>query len=149
MKFIYLGSFLLFMLYAPFYVFGYQNVMASDTNAVIKLNKDAYKARFTEAAQTVALATKALNLATNLKYDAGMAEAWRTIGIGYSYQYEQVKAFDSYLNSLQIYKASNNQIGLAKVYNNIGNLYRDNEYEKSLTILRCRLLLPKASKILP
>jgi tetratricopeptide (TPR) repeat protein len=141
MKFIYLGSFLLFMLYAPFYVFGYQNVMASDTNAVIKLNKDAYKARFTEAAQTVALATKALNLATNLKYDAGMAEAWRTIGIGYSYQYEQVKAFDSYLNSLQIYKASNNQIGLAKVYNNIGNLYRDNDYEKSLHYFKMSLII--------
>ena len=143
MKFIYFGSFLLFILITPFYVLGYQNVTAADTNMVIKLNKDAYKARLSEAAQTVAIATKALNLATGLKYDAGIAEAWRTIGIGYSYQYEQVKAFDSYLNALQIYKANDNQVGVAKVYNNIGNLYRDNDYEKSLHYFKMAVIIAK------
>jgi tetratricopeptide (TPR) repeat protein len=147
MKFIYSGLFLLFVLLAPLYVFGIQNVTAADTAKVIKLNKDAYKARLSEAGQTVALAQKALNLATQLKYNTGIAEAYRTIGIGYSYQYEQVKAYDNYLNALQVFQADNNSLGIAKVYNNIGNLYRDNDntYDKALTYFKKAMLIaPKA-----
>ena len=139
MKFIYLGLFTLFVLYAPLYAFGYQNVTAGDTIEVIKLNKEAYKARSSEAAQTVALAQKALKLAIVLKYEPGKAEAYRTIGIGYSYLYDQPRAFDNYLNALQCFKDNNNKAGEAKVYNNIGNLYRDNDYEKALVYFKMSL----------
>jgi tetratricopeptide (TPR) repeat protein len=125
-------------------VFGFQNVTnkvneiprinsGADTNEVIRLNQAAYDARKNFANQTVTLGTRALKLATKLKYLNGIAEAYRVIGIGYSYQFKEVEAFDNYLNALSNYKATNNIRGIAKVDNNLGNLYRDNEYDTAIT----------------
>jgi tetratricopeptide (TPR) repeat protein len=136
MKINYLGYFLLFILFAPLYVFGSQNVTAQDTNEVIRLNKEAYKARLSEATKTVALGNKALALATKLRYNNGMGEACRVIGIGLGYQYDQVGAIDSYMEALIHFTDAHNKNGIAKVYNNIGNLYRDNEYDRALTYFK-------------
>lgn len=131
MKIIHLISLFIFILFTPLYVFGYQNVTASDTARVYKLLSDAYDNRMTDALLTVSKATEALKLSNNLKYELGIAEAYRTIGIGYSYQYKQADALTNYLNSLSRFQAINNKLGVARVYNNIGNLYRDNDYESA------------------
>jgi len=132
MKIIYSICFLFLVAVTPFYAFGFQNVTQQDTMQVDQLNAQAFKLRQTDADQTIEIATRALNLAKKMGYATGMAESYRTIGIGYSYQYDQVKAFDYYLNALSQYQQSNNKTGEAKVYNNIGNLYRDNDNETAL-----------------
>ena len=98
---------------------------------IYKLLSDAYDSRMTDALLTVSKATEALKLSNTLKYETGIAEAYRTIGIGYSYQYKQSDALTNYLNALSHFQTVNNQLGIARVYNNIGNLYRDNNYEKA------------------
>lgn len=132
MKIFYSICFLLLVSVSPFYAFGFQNVTQQDTNEVNRLNAQAFKMRQSDADQTIALATKALNIAKKIPFPNGVAEAYRTIGIGYSYQYDQIKAFDYYLNALSQYQQIDNRTGEAKVYNNIGNLYRDNDNETAL-----------------
>jgi len=132
MKVFYLGCFLLSVLLTPLYVFGFQNVTAPDSNEVIKLNKEAFAVRKAVPQQTISLATKALGIAKDLKYSNGIAESYRIIGIGYSYKFDQVHAFENYLSSLQTYKSAKNRLGQARVNNNIGNLYRDNEANTAL-----------------
>lgn len=133
MKIIRLGYFLLFILISPLYVFGFQNVTSADTAEVIRLNKEAYKARLSEATKTVALGQKALALAKKIKnYNNGIGESYRIIGIGLGYQYNQREAIDNYLEALTWFDKAHNKNGIAKVYNNIGNLYRDNDHDMAL-----------------
>lgn len=130
-----------FILFAPLYVFGYQNVTASDTVRIYKLLADAYDSRMTDALLTISKATEALKISTNLKYENGVAESYRTIGIGYSYQSKLPEALTSYLNALSRFQAINNKLGIARVYNNIGNLYRDNDYESASDNFKKALVL--------
>jgi len=145
MKILYLVCCYLLSSFTPLYVFGLQNVLAGDTNEVIRLNTEAYSVRLSEAVQTVEIAKRALALANKLSYKNGMAEAYRNMGIGWSYQYEPVKAFDSYLNALTYFQECGNKSGTAKVYNNIGNLYRDNDYDTALKYFK--MALPIAVKL--
>lgn len=132
MKFFRLVYFCFFLLYAPLYVFGFQNVTANDTLRVKKLITDAYDSRMSDALLTISKGTQALELAKQLHYENGIADAYRTIGIGYAYQYTQDKALDNYLQAYSHYQSANNKAGIAKVFNNIGNLYRDNDYGAAL-----------------
>jgi tetratricopeptide (TPR) repeat protein len=136
MKIFSLGFSLIFILFAPVYVFGYQKVTDADTNEVIRLNKEAYKARLSEATQTVRIADNAIKLARKINYPNGIAEAYRIKGIGLGYLYDQVHAFDCYMEALSFFKSVGNKNGTAKVYNNIGNLYRDNDYETALSYFK-------------
>ena len=45
-------------------------------------------------------------------------------------------AIENYLTSLTLFSKSKNKEGEAKVNNNIGNLYRDVDYDKSLRIFQ-------------
>jgi len=132
MKIFYLGIAFLLILSTPFYGFGFQKVTAADTLEVIRLNNRAYEARKAHADQTVVFGQKARDLSIDLKYKTGIAESWRMIGIGYSYQFNQPQAFDAYLNALSTYQDNKDSAGVAKVNMNIGNLYRDNDYDKAL-----------------
>lgn len=141
------GYFLLFILLSPLYVFGFQNVTKADTAEVIRLNKEAYKARLSEATKTVALGRKALALARKIpNYPNGVGESYRIIGIGLGYQYNQRDAIDSYLEALTWFDNAKNKNGIAKVYNNIGNLYRDNDHDMALKNYRQGLSIARGLK---
>ena len=136
--------FLSFMLFAfTAFATGEFEIANQDTNRVKSLNLQAYEARQSDPAQTVAIAAKALALAQKLNYDSGVAEAYRVTGVGQYYLNLLPEAIKSYLNALTYFQKIGDLHGQAKVYNNIGNLYRDNEYdmaldffEKSLSIAR-------------
>src|SRR6185437_6678516 len=115
---------------------GSEGNAAADTNQVIKLNKAAYENRLTNPDQTVSEADKALAIAQQLNYTNGIGEAYRVMGIGNYYLNRPEKAIDNYLNALQSFTKSNNLRSQAKVYNNIGNLYLDNDYDQSLDFLQ-------------
>jgi tetratricopeptide (TPR) repeat protein len=115
---------------------GSESNAAADTSQVIKLNKAAYENRLTNPDQTVSEAGKALVIAQQLNYTNGIGEAYRVMGIGNYYLNQPEKAIDDYLNALQSFTKSNNLRNQAKVYNNIGNLYLDNDYDQSLDFLQ-------------
>ncbi|MDF2433919.1 MAG: hypothetical protein JWP44_3550 [Mucilaginibacter sp.] len=114
-----------------------------DTNEVIKLNKQGFAMRLTDPAQTVSDASKALAIAQKIDYDTGIAESWRVMGIGNYYLSQPVKAIDNYLTALNFFTKINDLRGEAKVYNNIGNLYRDNDYDRALGFFTKSLVIAK------
>ncbi|MBC7912497.1 MAG: tetratricopeptide repeat protein, partial [Pyrinomonadaceae bacterium] len=103
-----------------------------DSVEVNKLNKLGYHNRLIDAEQTIAYAERALAIAEKINYTNGIAEAYRVKGIGKYYLDQSESAIENYLDALRFFKQSNNQEGVAKVYNNIGNLYMDVDFDKSL-----------------
>lgn len=108
------------------------DITRQDTNTVIQLNKQAYEARLRNAEEAISTADKALSLATKLNYVRGMAEACRMKGIGQYYLNQPEDAIANYLQALSYFLKCDDKIGEAHVDNNIGNLYRDNDYDQSL-----------------
>lgn len=105
---------------------------SQDTAEVNLLNKQAFQMRQTDHDQTIKKGEQALELAQRINYINGIAEAYRTMGIGEAYANEEAKAIADYSNALTYYKRADNELGQAKVYNNIGNLYLAIDYDQSL-----------------
>ncbi len=119
----------------------------SDTAKVILLNNQAFNARLTNPDLTISKANKALKLALKLNYINGIAESYRVIGVGKSYKNSPDASIEYYLNALTYLKKGNNLEGEAKVYNNIGNLYRDIDHIKSLENFNKSLKIAKKLEI--
>nr|WP_067061628.1 tetratricopeptide repeat-containing sensor histidine kinase [Mucilaginibacter sp. L294] len=120
---------------------GSVDVALKDTSEVIKLNKQAYDNRYTSPEQTIADATKALSIAEKLQYTRGIGESYRIMGIGNYYLNQAGAAINNYLKSLEFFKKTGDLRSQAKVLNNIGNLYLDNDYGKALEYLKSALSL--------
>ncbi|BAU55161.1 tetratricopeptide repeat protein [Mucilaginibacter gotjawali] len=119
--------------------------LARDTNEVIKLNKQGFAGRLTNPEQTVNNAEKAMALAKSLDYKRGIGESYRVRGIGNYYLNQSQKAIDDYLTAIDYFKQANDLHSQAKVYNNIGILYRDNDYDDALNFFN--QALPIALKL--
>ena len=119
------------------------DITDKDTVEIIKLNKQGFAMRLTDPDQTVADAAKALKLSQKLKYDAGIGESYRIMGIGNYYLDQPRKAIDNYLSALSYFQQINDIKGKGKVYNNIGNLYRDNDYDRALEFFEKSLDIAK------
>jgi tetratricopeptide (TPR) repeat protein len=113
------------------FAIGEDDIAKQDTNDVKSLNKQALDERLTDPAQTTLLGKKSLQLAQKLNYDSGIAEAYRVTGIGQYYLNQLNQAIASYMSALTYFKKINDLRGEAAVYNNIGNLYRDNDNIRS------------------
>lgn len=124
-----------------FYIQAFSQPSASDSNLVIKLNKIGYEQRLINPLITLKNSEKALKIATSLNYNDGIAEAYRVKGIGQYYNNRSDRAIDSYLISLSYYRKTQNLTGQAKVYNNIGNLYRNVDFDKGLEYFKKSLSL--------
>ncbi len=120
-----------------------QNTVGQDTNEVIKLNKQGFGMRLTNPNQTIVIGNKALSIAQNLKYDAGIGESYRVMGIGYYYLNQSKKAIDDYLTALSYFQRIKDLPGQGRVYNNIGNLYRNDDYDLSLEFFTKALAIAK------
>jgi tetratricopeptide (TPR) repeat protein len=123
------------------FAIGEDDIAKQDTNDVKSLNKQALDERLTDPAQTTLLGKKSLQLAQKLNYDSGIAEAYRVTGIGQYYLNQLNQAIASYMSALTYFQKINDLRGEAAVYNNIGNLYRDNDnirskeyFDKALSI---------------
>ncbi|MGN6638036.1 MAG: tetratricopeptide repeat protein [Mucilaginibacter sp.] len=108
---------------------------SQDTAEVKLLLKQGYGSRMTDHEQTIKKGEQALELAQKLNYLNGIAESYRILGIGEYYANHEVKAIGDYLEALSYYKAAKNILGQAQVYNNIGNLYLNIDYDQSLEYL--------------
>ncbi|TZF80804.1 tetratricopeptide repeat protein [Pedobacter sp. BS3] len=103
-----------------------------DTNLIISLNERGYSIRLTNPTQTQKYADSALSLSKKINYKRGIAEAYRVSGIAKYYLNQNDSSIQNFLRSLSLYSELKDKQGEAKVYNNIGNLYRDVDYNKSL-----------------
>ena len=119
------------------------DIASQDTNYVKALNKQAMAARLTDPAQTISTGQKSLALAQKLNYFKGIAEAYRVTGVGQYYLNLMQESITSYINALTYYQKINDLQGEAKIYNNIGNLYRDNDYARSLEFFSQALTIAK------
>jgi tetratricopeptide (TPR) repeat protein len=108
------------------------DVTQKDTNEVVTLNETGFKNRLIDPKATVDYAERALKLAIDLKYDRGIAEAYRVKGVGEYYLNNPDSAINRYFDALAIYERLHDERGIAKVYNNIGNLYQLLDYGKAL-----------------
>lgn len=135
MKKAYLSIF--FLLIAFIKVYGDTPVdgLNQDTSKVDLLLKEGYKSHLTDHEQTIQKGEQALELSKKLGYNNWIAESYRTIGIGQYYGNQTEKAMIAYLYALQYYKLAKNVRGQARVYGNIGNLYRSSDYDLALEFL--------------
>ena len=127
-------SFYIFLSLTAFSVFSrdLQNKVNGDTSEVIKLDKLGYLMRLTDPAETFKDARKALDLAKQINYIAGIGESYRVMGIGNYYLDQSKEAIDNYLAALGYFEQINDLKSEAKVYNNIGNLYSNNDNDEAL-----------------
>lgn len=135
MKKAYLSIFLLLIAFVKVYGDASVEGLNQDTSKVSTLLDEGYNARYTDHEQTVQKGEQALELAKKLGYNNWIAQAYRIMGIGHYYGNESEKAMISYLNALQFYKMAKNVRGEAQVYGNIGNLYRNTDYDLALEYL--------------
>jgi tetratricopeptide (TPR) repeat protein len=142
MKNFYSVLFLLFLAVSA-YANGAAGVADPDTTEVIRLNKQAYDTRLTNPEQSVISGTKALEIATKLGYTYGIAEANRQIGLGQYYSNQPTDAINSYTSALTVFQSLHNEHGIARVYNNMGNLYGGNDYKTSLNYFDMALAIGK------
>lgn len=112
-----------------------------DTIRVINLNKIAYNKRLSNPQITIEKADSALNLAKSINYIPGIAEAHRVIGVGYSYLENPTLSVESYMESLKHFKKLGDIRNEARIYNNIGNLYRFRDYNTALSYYKKALSL--------
>ena len=112
--------------------FSQEHKNQQDSLRVKELNESGYNIRLTDPEQSISYGEKALALSRKINYIDGIAEAYRIIGVGHYYLGKSEKALSNYLASLSFFSQTRNSAGQAKVYNNIGNLYRDIDYDKGL-----------------
>ncbi|MBW4889931.1 tetratricopeptide repeat protein [Mucilaginibacter sp. HMF5004] len=121
-------------------------IMGNDTNEVKKINRQAFDNRLTNPKQTIIQARKALALAEKLEFSKGVAEANRELGIGYYYINQPDSAIQYYLTAKKFYDDTHDLKGQSRVLNNIGNLYRETDYDQAIVYFKEALNVAKALK---
>ncbi|WP_276360904.1 histidine kinase [Daejeonella sp. H1SJ63] len=117
------------------------NKIPGDTSRVNLLNKKAFDLRLTDPGKTILIADSALHIAEKMNYPAGIGEAFRVKGVGYSYLNNTEFAIKNYIEALNYFRKIGAPKRQARVYNNIGNLYKQNDYKKSLGYFKNALKL--------
>src|ERR1700748_2023716 len=132
MKKTYIILLILFVGFAKVYADSAVNFATQDTAEVDLLNKQGFSMRQTNHDETIKKAQQALEMAKKLNYINGIAEAYRTMGVGEYYANNEAKAIADYYDALTFYEKAGNQYGQAKVLNNIGILYLHLDYDRAL-----------------
>ena len=103
-----------------------------DTNKVIVLNKLCWLLRNDPSAITYS--REALQLATKLHYDLGIATACNHMGVMYRNTGDYKKSLENHFISLDVSIKMNNKPSIARAYNSIAIAYlNQGDYPKSLT----------------
>jgi len=130
-QFMKLKLFLVLFFFNISFTYSQQN-FKRDSLKIAQLNRIGFKLRLSNPNESIKRGTQALHLAQKADFKKGMADAYRVIGIGYFYINQNDNALSNYQRALTLYKELNNQYGEAKIYNNIGNLYREIDYKRAL-----------------
>ena len=117
-----------------------------DSIRIDKLNKTAFDIRLQNPTKTISLADRSLKLAIKANYISGIGEAYRVKGIGYSNLNDNDQAIKNFIEALKYFQKNNNKKKQARVYNNIGLLYREINYQKALFYFNKALILSENIK---
>lgn len=83
--------------------------------------------------EAVEYAKQALEMATEINDQKGLAAANNNLGVAYRNQGALANSLEYYLTALKIYETIDNKEGIASTQNNIGNIYAfKKDYEKAL-----------------
>jgi tetratricopeptide (TPR) repeat protein len=118
-----------------------------DTTEVLNYIAKGFDVRLIDATQTVAYASKALDLARKLKFNKGVADAYRMRGLGEHYLGHNEKAIENYFSALNSYQEIKNILGEVRIYLNISSLYMDIDYDKCLEYLDLAMAMYKEGKL--
>jgi len=97
----------------------------NDTNKVNLLNELSRQYLSNEPQQAIPYAEEARDLASTLKYDKGLAFAFKNLGIAYYQQSMYVKALENWNQSLEMFILMRDKTGIANLQSNIGAIYKN------------------------
>ncbi|MBC7474324.1 MAG: tetratricopeptide repeat protein, partial [Candidatus Sericytochromatia bacterium] len=124
-----------------------EDQIKKDTNTVNDLNIKGYQSRLTNPNQTISNGKKSNKIASDIKFEKGLAESYRIIGIGFYYLNQRDSALNYYLLSINLYKKLQDEIGEIRVSNNIGNLWLEIDYDRALEYYQKTLIIAKKKNI--
>jgi signal transduction histidine kinase len=99
---------------------------------------------YTDSKKNLQYAQKSLALATKLKYEIGIADAFNNIGIYYYMKVDYPQALNYIYKSLRLFEKLNDQKGIATTNNSLGIIYV--EYKDYKLALQCYNNALKASQ---
>jgi tetratricopeptide (TPR) repeat protein len=103
-----------------------------NTRVIDDKNKTAFNSRLTNPLKTIEYANSALILSKKIKYTFGIAEAHRIKGVGFYYLGNTDQSVKCYIEALKYFKSIQDKKNEARVFNNIGNLYKEVNYTKAI-----------------
>lgn len=107
--------------------------LRDDSTGVILLAQLSFSYQGIDPQKGVDYGKMAYNLASKIKWDKGVSEAYNAIGTNYMSLSENEKALDYFEKSIAINRRIQYKSGIATNYNNIAIMYsRDFDYDKSL-----------------
>jgi tetratricopeptide (TPR) repeat protein len=90
----------------------------------VKALNELFRARLqSDPVKAIGYTREALNLATDINDQKGMAASYNNLGIAYKNQGALDKSLEYYIRSLNIYDTLNNEEGIATTKNNIATIY--------------------------
>lgn len=105
-----------------------------DSNKVIHLNTIAWEIQFTNLDSAVLYSTSALQLATQLKWQKGIAKSYSFLAVFYKLKGNTEKALQYNLTALQAVKVMGNKNAIASILCNMGIIYKEkSNYPKALS----------------
>ncbi|MCB0804352.1 MAG: tetratricopeptide repeat protein [Bacteroidales bacterium] len=97
---------------------------ASGIERIEILIKLADKMLVSDPDRSIQYANEALEMAVDLNFSSGEADAYFQIGEAYLLKGENIRALDFYLKAQKMYSKNNNRSGQAKSYNSCGRVYK-------------------------
>jgi len=97
--------------------------LKEDTNKVNMLNAISFGSNSINPDEGIKYGQQALELATKLKWKAGIANADNRLGVNYWRKSDDTKALEYYAAALKIFVDIDYKIGVAKVTINMGSIY--------------------------
>ncbi len=104
-----------------------------DTNAVNILNELSAGYSNISVDEALKFGRRAIDLAENLKWERGIADANARMGVNCMHKSDYPKALDCFTKALKIYEEAGNSDGIASVLSNIGIFYKEqSDYPRAL-----------------
>jgi len=94
-----------------------------DTLKVDKLLEIASKIGRNDPDRVINISDTALRIAEQLQYENGVAYAYKSIGLGYFFQSDNVNAMVNWQKSLNYFTEIGNKQGQSNILNNLGAVY--------------------------
>ncbi|MET0244524.1 MAG: hypothetical protein ABW174_13690, partial [Flavitalea sp.] len=94
-----------------------------DTVKVNLLNEIAFFQQYSDPEKGLGFAQKAIDLATKIKDESGLARAYYVMGVDYLRMDDVSKTLENLQKAARMYEAQKKQNDLARVYNSIGAAY--------------------------